>query len=105
MEEAQRLCDRVAIIDHGRLLALDGVDRLIERHGGESSVKAEIESRPAGVDLPGRRPGGGLEFHALRPLDRIAALTDQGVRFASVHIERPNLESVFLALTGRSLGH
>jgi ABC-2 type transport system ATP-binding protein len=35
MEEAERLCDRVAIVDHGRLLALDTVDSLVAAHGGE----------------------------------------------------------------------
>jgi ABC-2 type transport system ATP-binding protein len=35
MEEAERLCDRVAIVDHGRLLALDTVDALVAAHGGE----------------------------------------------------------------------
>ena len=37
MEEAERLCDRVAIVDHGRLLALDTVDSLVAAHGGEES--------------------------------------------------------------------
>jgi ABC-2 type transport system ATP-binding protein len=37
MEEAERLCDRVAIVDHGRLLALDTVDALVAAHGGEDA--------------------------------------------------------------------
>lgn len=41
MEEAQRLCDRVAIIDHGRLLALDSVDRLISQFGTDRARDAE----------------------------------------------------------------
>ena len=41
MEEAQRLCDRVGIIDRGKLLAVDAVDSLIERHGGEPVTRIE----------------------------------------------------------------
>jgi ABC-2 type transport system ATP-binding protein len=41
MEEAQRLCDRVAILDRGRILAVDSVDGLIERHGGEPVTRVE----------------------------------------------------------------
>lgn len=89
MEEAQRLCDRVAVIDHGRLLALGRVDELISRHGGESLViaeRAEGESRVVTAD----------------PVGAIASMLSAGdVR--GVRVERPNLESVFLTLTGRSL--
>ena len=41
MEEAQRLCDRVGIMDHGKLLALDTVDTLIKQHGGNSTIIVE----------------------------------------------------------------
>src|SRR5262249_21365561 len=55
MEEAQRLCDRVAIMDHGKVLALDTVEGLIRRHGGRSVVEAELERPPAdAAELPGR---------------------------------------------------
>jgi ABC-2 type transport system ATP-binding protein len=45
MEEAQRLCDRVAIIDHGRILDMDSVENLIRRHGGPSHIEAEFEEK------------------------------------------------------------
>jgi ABC-2 type transport system ATP-binding protein len=89
MEEAQRLCDRVAIIDHGRLLALDTVPGLIAAHGQDSTVVIE---RAAGVE----------RIAAADPRPALStALADPDVR--SVSLERPNLESVFLALTGRRL--
>ncbi|MBU6414364.1 MAG: ABC transporter ATP-binding protein [Planctomycetes bacterium] len=92
MEEAQRLCDRVAIMDKGRLLALDSVDRLISAHGGHSvvtSITASGESRVQTAD----------------PVKEIAAILARGDVQAvqEVRIERPDLESVFLNLTGRSL--
>lgn len=89
MEEAQKLCDRVAIVDQGRLLALDTVGGLIARHGGQSTITVE---RAAGVE---RRVSAD-------PLKDIAALVG-GPDVRGLHIERPDLEAVFLSLTGRSL--
>ena len=54
MEEAERLCNRVAIIDHGKLLELDSVENLIGRHGGESLVTGELQAVPDKVSLPGK---------------------------------------------------
>lgn len=92
MEEAQRLCDRVGIIDHGRLLALGTVDELVARHGGETLVRIT-------------RAGGSPE-QIIRTTDPVAALRsamEQSPPIDGVRIERPDLESVFLSLTGRTL--
>ena len=89
MEEAQRLCDRVAILDRGRLLAMDTVDALIRDHGGKSVV----------VGVTDR---GEVRLQTDRPVNALAELQRDGV-LHSFHVERPNLESVFLHLTGRSL--
>jgi ABC-2 type transport system ATP-binding protein len=104
MEEAQRLCDRVAIMDHGRVLALDSVEGLISRHGGAAAVEAELEAPPPeGLGLPGKRDGLVLRFESDRPFDEAARLVAAGVKFATFRVERPNLEFVFLSLTGRRL--
>jgi ABC-2 type transport system ATP-binding protein len=90
MEEAVRLCDRIAIIDHGRLLALDTVRGLIAAHGGTPTLvvdNGEQEQRVATAD-------------PLAELNRLAAA---GAPISSFHVERPTLEQVFLNLTGRSL--
>lgn len=89
MEEAQRLCDRVAIIDQGRLLAFDTVDRLIAAHGGHSVVTSITSS-------------GETRTQTADPVKEIAAILSRG-DVQEVRIERPDLESVFLQLTGRSL--
>lgn len=89
MEEAQKVCDQVAVIDHGKLLALDTVDALIAKHGGGSVVTISTdagEQRVATSD-----PVGELSRR----------LTSPDVR--NVRIDRPDLEAVFLNLTGRSL--
>jgi ABC-2 type transport system ATP-binding protein len=104
MEEAERLCDRVAIMDQGRLLDLDTVDALIERHGGLSIVEAKlIEPLPPMDDLPGRVDEGVLLIETARPLEDIARLSEAGVRFTTLSVRRPDLEVVFLTLTGRRL--
>lgn len=103
MEEAERLCDRVAIVDHGRLLALDSVDGLIRRHGGESSVVADVDHWPAELNAPGGRNGAELRFNSLRPLEEINRLSAAGATFHTLQINSPSLESVFLSLTGRNL--
>jgi ABC-2 type transport system ATP-binding protein len=89
MEEAERLCDRVAIVDHGRLLALDTVDALIDRHGGRSVVTVGHDDGDERIETAD--PVGELS----RLLSRKGA--------SRVRVDRPDLESVFLALTGRSL--
>jgi ABC-2 type transport system ATP-binding protein len=89
MEEAERLCDRVAVIDHGRLLALDTVPTLIRRHGGASVLVAEVNGREERIETAA----------PLADLNRLASSAALG----PFHVERPTLEQVFLRLTGRQL--
>jgi ABC-2 type transport system ATP-binding protein len=89
MEEAARLCDRVAIVDHGRLLACDTVDRLIAAHAGPPTLV--VDSSGETVRLETAQPLVDLNrLAATRPID-------------AFHLERPTLEQVFLNLTGRAL--
>jgi ABC-2 type transport system ATP-binding protein len=89
MEEAQRLCDRVGIIDHGRLLAMDTVKGLLAAHGGKSVVVAELAE-------------GEIRLDTDDPLAELTRLQREHdlLRFT---VESPNLEGVFLNLTGRRL--
>lgn len=91
MEEVERMCDRVAIVDHGKLLALDTVQGLTGKHGGASVVVIHRH----GADQPDR-------IETRDPIQALAtAINAGGVDSAS--IQAPNLESVFLALTGRNI--
>ncbi len=103
MEEAQRLCARVAIVDHGRLLACDTVDGLIRQHGGQSKVTAEIDAWPADLEAAGPVEDRMLQFTHERPLEEVARLSARGAKFHTLRISNPDLESVFLSLTGRTL--
>jgi len=89
MEEAERLCDRVGIMDHGRLLALSSVDGLVRDHGGKTTVVVE-------------RGSGEERFETDDPMATLTAL-GRSDHFTRIQIERPNLEAVFLHLTGRNL--
>jgi ABC-2 type transport system ATP-binding protein len=103
MEEARRLCDRIAIVDRGKLLALDTVDGLIRQYGGTSHVVGEVLDCPSNLQLPGKMVEQCLRFASDHPLEEVARLTARGVRFQTLQINSPDLESVFLKLTGRSL--
>ncbi|MBU0520002.1 ABC transporter ATP-binding protein [bacterium] len=89
MEEAQRLCDHVGIMDQGKLLALDTVDGLITSYGGKDIIIAELES-------------GEVKIETNDPVAELEKLQKQG-KLLRFRLERSNLENVFLSLTGRQL--
>lgn len=104
MEEAQRLCDRVAIMDVGKILDIDCVDNLITRHGGQSLIKAKLTRPPENPSIfPVPLDGLSVRFESDIPFDEIARLSTSGIAFDTLEISRPDLEAVFLNLTGRSL--
>lgn len=113
MEEAERLCDRVAIIDQGRLVALDTVAALIQKHAGDATAHL-ILSTPPGAELdlnrvPGvtsaRVEGRKLTVHgAADGLQGVLAeLSAHHLTVTSMSTTTPGLEDVFLALTGRHI--
>jgi ABC-2 type transport system ATP-binding protein len=89
IEEAERLCDRVGIMDCGRLLALDTVDNLIARHGGKTVIVAE-------------RRDGEVRIQTDDPMADLARLHEAG-GLLRLRVDKPDLEGVFLNLTGRHL--
>ncbi len=112
LEEAEELCDRVAILDHGRILADDRVDDL-KRSLGEGSVVAvhgdfvENEFRRAFPwDGPIHFPEDGRAF-LTTGRGSVARLLEQvlgcGLSIEDVSVREPSLQSVFLQLTGREL--
>jgi ABC-2 type transport system ATP-binding protein len=102
MEEAQRLCDLVAIIDNGRLLELGTVNELIQRHGGKSVIRGECSVAPP-ESWPGVWDGTTWRMESEHPLQTLQQLAIETSRFTRLQIEQPDLESVFLRLTGKSL--
>lgn len=104
MEEAERLCDRVAIMDHGKILAVGPVEQLIEDHGGLAVVQADLAGEvDSAVTLPGHLQGRRLSIETERPFEAMAQLGGLGLEIEELRLQRPDLERVFLQLTGRSL--
>ncbi len=113
MEEAERLCDRVAIIDHGRIVDIGSPAHLVARYCPERSVELSTTDRNAdarfqtirGVDgvsrLDGRVTirGRGEDFVT----DVIQCLSESGIRVTDFRTVLPTLEDVFLTVTGRSM--
>ncbi|HUL02345.1 MAG TPA: ABC transporter ATP-binding protein [Gemmatimonadales bacterium] len=116
MEEADRLCERVAIVDHGRLLALDGPAALKARAPGGSLIELRLDGDAAAVattarGLPGvlraDAEGAVLRAYAERPGEAIAGLVkaaeQAGRAVAHIDLSPPSLETLFISLTGRKL--
>ena len=114
MEEAERLCDRIAVMDHGRILALDTPSNLIRDNFPERAVQF---TAPAGTDaqsfadLPGVLRAASEESEVVLYSDSVtrtlSALLERaektGTDVGDVHLRRATLEDVFLKLTGRRI--
>jgi len=111
MEEAERLCDTVAILDHGKILDIDNVTNLIKKHGGLSHIEAEFEEKNIDIekvkafvdDKEIQSENNIIRFKTNQPMESLAKLNQIGLRFHSIKVQTANLEDVFLNLTGRRL--
>jgi ABC-2 type transport system ATP-binding protein len=96
LEEAERLCDRVAIIVKGRIVALDGVDRLKSAAQQEGRVTVEVTLAEGENGVETRR----LETQDVESAVKTALAQTGGRRVLAVNTLRPSLEDVFVKLTG-----
>jgi len=114
IEEAERLCDRVAIIDHGRVIALGTPRELKQGSAGTTRVEVRL-ARPLANGAMGKLDGvahcrefdGSWVLHSTRPPQTIVALVKQleaeNNELQSLEMFSPSLEDVFIELTGRRL--
>ncbi len=113
MEEAERLCDRVAIIEHGRIIDIDTPERLVARHCPERTVVLATDDAAAGRAFQ-RIRGVESVIRADRQLtlvgrgddlvtEVIQCLSENHIRVTDFRTVLPNLEDVFLKLTGHSI--
>jgi ABC-2 type transport system ATP-binding protein len=114
IEEAEKLCDRVAIIDHGKIIALDAPRQLIATARGQSRIEFSTAS-PIEVAELRRIPfveavAQNQDGYVLRAVDAFRAVIElikwleaERHELLDLHISRPTLEDVFIELTGRRI--
>jgi ABC-2 type transport system ATP-binding protein len=114
IEEAERLCDRVAIVDHGQVIAIGSPRELKTRSGGATRIEVRLskpETDAALKSLEGATDARGIDgayvIHSHRPPQTIVALVKhleaQSNELVSLEIASPSLEDVSIELTGRRL--
>jgi ABC-2 type transport system ATP-binding protein len=112
MDEAENLCDRVAIVDRGKIVASDTPQDLIARHTSEVRVIFTTDRRDLAwlEQVPGvtgvTKRGPRVEVTGIGPVLALTAVTlvEHGIVPADLHVEQPSLEDVFLKLTGHAAG-
>jgi ABC-2 type transport system ATP-binding protein len=117
MEEADRLCNRVAIMDHGKILALDtpaelkqsvGADTIVtvKTSGDQEALAGQLERAIDGVTRT-RVVDEGVELHlkgSERIVPRVVAAAEEGrFELQDLSVAEPTLETVFINLTGKEL--
>jgi ABC-2 type transport system ATP-binding protein len=116
IEEAEKLCDRVAIIDEGRIVALGSPRELQDTNLGQSSIEIRCSRRldppafpvwPNSIKSSLDEDGRTLTVTSTHPartlVELIKWIDQQGIELEDVHLRRPSLEDVFLELTGKKL--
>ena len=115
IEEAEKLCDRVAIVDEGRIIAMGTPREIQDRAAGESTIEIECEA-PLEGELPAWRDADKVTLDARRTrvsvvsrrparsiVDMLKWLDEKGIEPVDIRIKRPSLEDAFIELTGKSL--
>jgi ABC-2 type transport system ATP-binding protein len=112
MEEAERLCSRIGIIDHGKIIALGSTDTLLELLPYEETITINKNPLTIKNQKVFEKFGSLIEedhYFELKPSDAFllskffADLEKQGIQYSWVEVHRPTLEALFLQLTGRRL--
>jgi ABC-2 type transport system ATP-binding protein len=112
MEEAEKLCDRVAIVDHGRIVALDSPQKLITQHASAVRIiftsdfpdLSWLSTIPEVQKVERKGPHVEIEGHGAVLALVAAALVAHGITPSDLRLEQPTLEDIFLKLTGHGSG-
>jgi ABC-2 type transport system ATP-binding protein len=116
IEEAERLCDRVAIIDAGKIIALGSPRELQEKSAEQSDIEIQL-TRPLrdsllpgladAIDVKVSADGRQVKVRSRQPartlVELIKWIDAQGYELEDVHLHRPTLEDVFIEMTGKKL--
>ena len=115
IEEAERLCDRVAIIDEGKIIAMGSPRDIQQQTLGQSRIEV-LTQQPMPAEVPRfqdsekslrREDGKLLTVYSARPArtltDLVRWIDQSGLELEDIHLKRPTLEDVFIELTGKKL--
>lgn len=105
MEEAERLCDEIAIVDHGRILIQGRPSTLIQEHFPAALLRLPSSAWPRDTPLPdnAERRDTSIEIYVDEVPSALEQLERQGVSLIDLRVDRPSLEDLFLKLTGHHL--
>jgi ABC-2 type transport system ATP-binding protein len=116
LEEADSLCDRILVIDHGKIVAEGTPDELKARVSGDGiTVEVLAESVADAAEVAGQLPGASevttaentVRFRVPRGdtalPELLRAFDAKGIPMTSIQVQRPSLDDVFLTMTGRTL--
>jgi ABC-2 type transport system ATP-binding protein len=116
IEEAERLCDRVAIVDSGKIIALGTPRELQDRSAGKSTIEIVCEQSLDGMPIPDWPEALGSKLSADRKrltvtsqrpartlVEMVKWVDANGLGLEDVHLKRPTLEDVFIEMTGKKL--
>jgi ABC-2 type transport system ATP-binding protein len=116
MDEAESLCQRVAVVDGGRIIALDSPSGLIRQSFRETAIEFDQKGEKApkgtfrelpGVTRPAVRENGHVTIYTDNAAQTLGGLTDLAeagtIQFDDLHLRRATLEDVFLKLTGKRI--
>jgi len=106
MDEAELLCDIIAIMDHGKIIAMGTPESLLKQHrfGNTITLQGDIDdTRMEGFPYRWFRTDGSLEIHTDSLNECIGELMRRGIDLGSLSVRSPNLEDLFIHLTGHNL--
>ncbi len=116
IEEAEKLCDRVAIVDSGRIIAIGTPKQLQDQSASQSRIEAEVDRSLSGMALPDwpcagkitlTDDGKHLEVQSSQPartlVEMVKWIDAQGFGLVDISLRKPTLEDVFIELTGKKL--
>lgn len=103
MDEAQELCDEIAIMDHGKILERDSPARLLAKHFTGALVRIPKACIDGGIPASGRMVADHLEIQSTDLDATMRELIGAGINLEGLSIHKPDLEDLFIELTGSSL--
>jgi ABC-2 type transport system ATP-binding protein len=106
MEEAAELCDEIAIMDRGQIIAQGSPENLLHQHFSERYIRLPehaVKGELQGISQPVHQSNGWIDITTSDVNGTIAELIGQGVELNQLQVRQCNLEDLFLQLTGKEL--